>query len=149
MKVIVAVDGSECSDNAVTFVTEHGWKEGTSFMVLSVVQPPPREFNFLRQTSDAPTIYEEKIVTQSERITSKAAERLAKDLTGFVVEQRVETGPVAGTIVKIARHWKADLIVVGSHGRTGVEKMFLGSVAEEIVNTAPCSVEVIRECKHD
>ncbi|MBK9143369.1 MAG: universal stress protein [Candidatus Melainabacteria bacterium] len=148
MKIIVAVDGSECSDNAVNFVAEHGWKAGTRFMVLSIIQPPPREFNFLRQTSDVPTTYEEKIATQSKKIASKAAERLEKELSGFVVEQKVESGPVAETIVRVARSWQADLIVVGSHGRTGVEKILLGSVAEEIVKTAPCSVEVIRECTH-
>jgi nucleotide-binding universal stress UspA family protein len=47
-------------------------------------------------------------------------------------------------IVKAAREWPADLIVIGSHGRQGVSRMLLGSVAEAVTRHAPCPVLVIR-----
>ena len=47
-------------------------------------------------------------------------------------------------IVDEAENWKADLIVVGSHGYTGIKKWLLGSVAQSVVSHAPCSVEVVR-----
>lgn len=52
-------------------------------------------------------------------------------------------------IVKEARKTKADLIIVSTHGRTGLKHVFLGSVAEKIVRNAPCPVLVVREKEHD
>jgi universal stress protein A len=58
---------------------------------------------------------------------------------GFVV-----VGKPASEIVKTAADWPADLIVIGSHGRQGVERVLLGSVAEAVGRHAPCSVLVVR-----
>lgn len=52
-------------------------------------------------------------------------------------------------IVDVARKTKADLIIVSTHGRTGLKHVFLGSVAEKIVRHAPCPVLVVREKEHD
>jgi nucleotide-binding universal stress UspA family protein len=56
----------------------------------------------------------------------------------------VETGSPAEEIVKAAMNWPADLIVIGSHGRTGARRAFLGSVAEAVMRQAPCPVLVVR-----
>jgi nucleotide-binding universal stress UspA family protein len=48
-------------------------------------------------------------------------------------------------IVDQARAWKPDLIVMGSHGRRGLDRLLLGSVAEAVLRHAPCSVEIVRE----
>jgi nucleotide-binding universal stress UspA family protein len=56
----------------------------------------------------------------------------------------VPVGQPAGEVVKTAREWTADLIVIGSHGRGGVKRVLLGSVAEEVMRQAPCPVLVIR-----
>jgi nucleotide-binding universal stress UspA family protein len=55
----------------------------------------------------------------------------------------VRTGDPAHEIVAAAREWEADLIVVGTHGRQGISRMFLGSVAESVLRHAPCAVLVI------
>jgi nucleotide-binding universal stress UspA family protein len=55
------------------------------------------------------------------------------------------TGPVAGTIVEYAQSHAADLIVMGTHGRSGVAHLLLGSVAERVVRTAPCPVLTVRQ----
>jgi nucleotide-binding universal stress UspA family protein len=47
-------------------------------------------------------------------------------------------------IIDLAKSWTADLIVMGSHGRTGVSRLFLGSVAEDVLKDAPCSVEIVK-----
>lgn len=44
-----------------------------------------------------------------------------------------------------AERWPADLIVIGTHGYTGIKRWLLGSVAQAVVNRAPCSVEVVRK----
>jgi nucleotide-binding universal stress UspA family protein len=68
---------------------------------------------------------------------------------GFTVDAVVRQGDPRREIVEEAKAWKPDLIVVGSHGRTGISRWLLGSVAEYVVRHAPCSVEVAREPRRD
>jgi nucleotide-binding universal stress UspA family protein len=56
----------------------------------------------------------------------------------------IHTGKPAIEIVKAARHWPADLVVIGSHGRGGVKRLLLGSVAEAVMRHAACPVLVVR-----
>ena len=56
---------------------------------------------------------------------------------------------VAGAIAKAAQDWKADLLVVGTHGRRGVDRLLLGSVAERIVRMAPCPLLMVRGAPSD
>jgi len=56
----------------------------------------------------------------------------------------VEAGPPATTIARAAKEWPADLIVIGSHGRSGMRRALLGSVAEGVMRNAPCPVLVVR-----
>jgi nucleotide-binding universal stress UspA family protein len=64
---------------------------------------------------------------------------------GVLPLQFVKVGAPATEIVKAAREWPADVIVIGSHGRTGVPRAILGSVAEAVVRHAPCPVLVVRQ----
>ena len=57
----------------------------------------------------------------------------------------VRAGSPAGEIVSIAKTLPADLIVISTHGRTGFKHVLVGSVAERVVQTAPCPVLVVRE----
>ena len=66
-------------------------------------------------------------------------------VAGFAVDAMVETGEVRSTIVAFAARWGADLIVVGSHGRSGFDRIVMGSVSEAVGLHAKCSVEIIRE----
>lgn len=60
-------------------------------------------------------------------------------------EAAVREGGPREVIADDAKAWSADLIVVGSHGYTGLKRFLLGSVAQSVVGHAPCSVEVVRE----
>lgn len=71
------------------------------------------------------------------------AEFLRAEVPPAPVTPCVRTGDPAHEIVSAAREWQADLIVTGTHGRRGLGRMFLGSVAETVVRTAPCAVLVI------
>ncbi len=61
------------------------------------------------------------------------------------VNQRLEAGDVDSTIVKLAQNEHFDLIVMGTHGRTGLAHLLMGSVAERVLRVAPCPVLTIRE----
>ena len=60
-------------------------------------------------------------------------------------EVEVATGPPADTIVRMAHERGADLIVMGTHGHTGLRHVLLGSVAEQVVRLAPCPVLTVKE----
>jgi len=73
-------------------------------------------------------------------------ERVAKELrnAGFKVDAAVEVGDIRESIIDSAAEWGADLIVVGSHGRSSIQRFLLGSVAEFVARHAKCSVEIVR-----
>ena len=78
-----------------------------------------------------------------------------RELTEFVsrlsirddieVNQRLEAGDVDSTIIKLAQNEHFDMIVMGTHGRTGLAHLLMGSVAERVLRVAPCPVLTIRE----
>jgi nucleotide-binding universal stress UspA family protein len=78
----------------------------------------------------------------AERQLAKLAERARK--SGVRASSMLVIGDPSGQIVRTARSLRADLIVVGTHGRQGLTKFFLGSVAERVIATAVCPVMTIR-----
>jgi universal stress protein A len=70
--------------------------------------------------------------------------RLAETITDLTVETQVVGGPPGPAIVQSAKGWNADLIVMGTHGRTGLSRLLMGSVAEHVVRHAACAVLTIK-----
>jgi nucleotide-binding universal stress UspA family protein len=67
-----------------------------------------------------------------------------RPVTPVEVEHRLEEGPVADAIVRAAEQTQADLIVLGTHGRSGLGRVLLGSVAEQVLRKAPCLVLTVK-----
>lgn len=142
MKILLAIDGSKPSQDAVETVAERPWPRPTIVRVLSAVRPyipPAAEF-----VPGAVTVGEilQEHEQQAAELTSRAAERLAKE--GLTVDTAARQGDPRTVIVEEASEWGADLIILGSHGHTGLKRLLLGSVAQAVVAHAPCSVEVVR-----
>ena len=143
MKILLAVDASEYSADAMREVAERPWPTDTTVRVLSAVEaitPPAPELWY-----DAGGSLErarQEMRETAERLTTGVAEKL--EAGGLAVETAVRDGDPRACIVDEAKEWGADLIVVGSHGYTGVKRWLLGSVAQSVVSHAPCSVEVVR-----
>ncbi len=78
---------------------------------------------------------------ESKRLLAGFRERLSLPASTL---EFIQTGAPAETITRAAADWRADLIVIGSHGRSGVRRALLGSVAEAVMRTAPCPVLVVR-----
>jgi nucleotide-binding universal stress UspA family protein len=110
--------------------------------ILCVIQPytPPVTEVVLA----GPTLEEiwQHQATEAEQLATEAGERIAAP--GLSVEATTRKGDPRTEIVDAADEWQADLIVVGSHGRTGLTRLMLGSIAAAVVAHAHCSVEVIR-----
>lgn len=141
MRILLAVDGSGPSDAAARAVAQRPWPAGSSVRVLAVAQPayPPGELSFIAATYER---MEKELVQEAKAIAARAASDLRS--SGMAVESVVKKGDARGEIVEEAKRWGADLVVLGSRGRTGVKRWLMGSVAEHVVRNAPCSVEVVR-----
>jgi nucleotide-binding universal stress UspA family protein len=106
---------------------------------IQLYTPPATEFALAGATLDDVKRQE---TAAAEALTLRVANTLkSADLT---TETVVREGDPRSVIVDEAEDWKADLIVVGSHGRTGLKRWLLGSVTQAVVAHAPCSVEVVR-----
>ena len=140
MKVLMGIDDSKyAAEIARAFVAQFR-AENTGVLVLHVLQPlglmaPPE-----MAMGYAPELEEMKKPAQ------ELVERVAKQLrgAGFKAETAVEVGDVRERILDSASEWRADLIVLGSHGKRGLQRFLLGSVAEFVARHARCSVHIIR-----
>jgi nucleotide-binding universal stress UspA family protein len=142
MKILLAIDGSAASQDAMAEVAHRPWPSPSTLRILSVIQPytPPAPEAMLASA----TLEEirQRETQDAEQLTRRARERMAAP--GLSVETEVRQGDPRTVIVDAADEWQADLIVVGSHGRTGLTRLVMGSVAQAVVAHAHCSVEVVR-----
>lgn len=144
MKILLTTDGSSFSESALQTVTSTIRPDGSEVLVLEIVEP----LMFTAPPQMAPGYAPEEMARlkeqfeQAAKTTAESADILRK--AGFKVDSRVIESDVRSGILDMATEWKPDLIVLGSHGRRGVEKFLLGSVAESIARHAKCSVLIVR-----
>ena len=146
MRILLAVDGSPCSEAAVNEVALRPWPAHSELRIVSAFQIP------LGPTPEAwaipPEYYaemERTVREQAQKVVAAASARLKKALgQGVNVNGQVLAGSPRSAILEEAEGWKADLIVVGSHGYGPWHRLVLGSVSQAIVLHAKCSVEVVR-----
>jgi nucleotide-binding universal stress UspA family protein len=146
MKILIGVDGSNYSDAALEEVSQRSWPDGSQILVVNAFEIP------LAPTAEVwaiPTDYYiklEGIIRAESDAVLKAAEKRLRSHLGNSVE--INTKGVLGSprrvILDEAESFKADLIVVGSHGYPTWERLLLGSVSQAVVTHAKCSVEVVR-----
>lgn len=142
LKILVATDGSTCSECALASVASRPWPPKSEIEIATVVHrevvrvPDP----FLGGTAAHVTGLEEDRRHASDRV--HLAEQQLAGIPAIVSSTILEGDP-AGALLSEARRWKADLIVVGSHGRRPAERL-LGSVAQFVAQHADCSVEIVR-----
>jgi nucleotide-binding universal stress UspA family protein len=143
MKILLAVDDSQYSADAVEGVAARPWPPGTTVRVLSAVDIAPVAAKPLFIASIDIDNMRQEITGRYEELTARAADALRE--SGLIAETVVREGDPRSVIVDEAKDWSADLIVVGSHGYSGIKRWLLGSVAQSVVSHAPCSVEVVRQ----
>ena len=144
MKILLAVDGSEYSAEAVREIAARPWPPQTTVRVLSAVEPiTPPAAELWYDAGGSLERAKQEMQRRAEQLTVGVAETLRS--SGLAAETVVRDGDPRSVIVDEARDWSADLIVVGSHGYTGIKRWLLGSVAQSVVAHAPSSVEVGRK----
>ena len=87
---------------------------------------------------------QKELVEAAKTLVNQKVKKLTEAFGRQFVLAEVREGYVTDTILEAAKEWPADLIVVGSHGRTGITRLLLGSVSEAVVSQAPCSVEIVK-----
>jgi nucleotide-binding universal stress UspA family protein len=142
MKILIATDGSEFGDAAVASAAERVWPQGSEFRVLSVIEHQPISYISTGEYAIWMDQVRNELRTSMETIAKEAAKKLEGE--SRTVSYTIREGLVANEIIDEAKEWNADLILVGTHGRHGLSRFLLGSVAQRVASYAHCSVEIVR-----
>lgn len=143
MHILIGLDDSPHSQAALEFVKSMVWPRGTRALALGAVRPMVGAY--LEAYVPAPDYaveVEEDLTRHFKDLTSRAEHELRA--AGIEAEARVVRGDAREALIETARAEQSDLIVVGSHGRSGFSKLLIGSVASHVVAHAPCSVLVVK-----
>ena len=142
-RILVPVDFSSHSDRAVRYAARLAGQVGAAVELLHVVEDPLVGGVYTAE------IYVPSVPEMIQGFIDDASSRLASIKTtafhhGADVDTAVIVGRAAHSIVEHATQGAFDLIVMGTHGRTGFSHLFMGSVAERVVRAAPCAVLTVR-----
>jgi len=143
MKILVPIDGSPFSTLAIQTVIQQARPQSTEVLVLHVVDVLAALSMYDEYGTSSEIL---KIERDRENLAAELVKRAAQTIrdAGFQVSTRVERGVPKKDIVEIANAWGADLIVIGSHGRKGVDHFLLGGTSEAVARHAACSVMIVR-----
>ena len=149
MKILLATDGSECSAKAAYSVANRPWPDQSEIRITSVVQlATPDSTTCLGLSSPYPSALLEQLWNETRARAEEAVADARKVLVAAGLKvcdcKATPTGEPRAYILDEAKAWGADLIVLGSHGRHGLERLLVGSVSESVAVHAHCSVEVVR-----
>ncbi|WEL16428.1 Nucleotide-binding protein, UspA family [Halorhabdus sp. SVX81] len=139
-RILVPVDGSEQAREAVEFAVAEF--PDAEMHLLHVINPADAGYSV---QASMPTFSEEWYDRQKEQAENLFSE-VESGATGFAgtFEEFIEVGKPTHTIVQHAEEHDVDQIVMGSHGRSGVSRILLGSVAETVVRRSPVPITVVR-----
>jgi len=145
MKILIPTDGSASAQHALKSFASRPWPTGSQCKVISCPEYPVLigEYPFFVQE------HLTEIIKASEDHARESIEKSVSLLqtSGLSVQTEV-TEPKdtpANAILSAAEKWQANLVVIGSHGRRGFDRLVLGSVSESVAMHAHCSVEVVRQ----
>jgi nucleotide-binding universal stress UspA family protein len=157
MRLLIAYDGSDCADAALDDLTHAGLPLNGEALVMSVAEvwlppPPPSAFEIVEMAVDAkgPMALERKYMASSQAVrdadalAAKAAARFQANFPSWKVQHESLWGSANWELFSKSEDWKADLIVAGSHGRSALGRLLLGSISQWLLNEARCSVRIAR-----
>ncbi|MEE8314489.1 MAG: universal stress protein [Myxococcota bacterium] len=138
--ILVPMDFSDLARRALQVARDMGTRAGPAHLILAHAVFFPAE---VEAFAPAP------LIAQAESQSAKELERLLIELqdAGISSEYFSQRGKPESVILDLARNKQADLIVMGTHGHSGLAHITLGSVAERVVREAPCPVMTVKEPK--
>jgi nucleotide-binding universal stress UspA family protein len=146
--ILFPTDFSECGNYALSYASSLARTFKAAIICVNVIEPIVPTVGYSGMTEPMP------IADITEQLEDSAERELPKlagcdECAGLEVEELVVHGEAASEIVRVAEDRKVDLIVISSHGRTGLGRMLFGSTAESVVRHAPCPVLVVKPPHQD
>lgn len=143
MRIVLGFDDSPHALAALQWITRQQKPGETHVTIVSAVRTPVTAYaEVYAPAVPYPTELIEEVTRHHEELCMRAEDQLRRG--GFKTSVKVLPGDPREALVETAKLEKADLVVVGSHGRTGLPKLVLGSVASHVVSHAPCDVLVVK-----
>jgi len=156
MKLLIGYDGSECAKAAVEDLVLAGLPKDVDTVILSVadmlISVPYEEYFPPKDAEDRPAaklvraarVLAADAMNQAQEASLEAVELVASLFPGWKVESETVADSPYWALIKKAEQWGADLILVGSHGRSKLGELFMGSVSQNVLSHAACSVRIAR-----
>jgi len=156
MKILIAYDGSDCANRAIDDLGRAGLPPDAEAVVISVADvlpvPPPSSYEVVESafSNDVSPVYKSareralSALDEARELALAGSERLKAHFPAWRVSAEACGDSPAWAVIKKAEDSNADLVVVGSHGRSAMGRFFLGSVSHKIVTNAPCTVRIAR-----
>lgn len=157
MRMLIGYDGSDCSKSALADLQKAGLPYEGEAIVVSAADsmlppPPPSAFEIVEAAQSKEVAARVRMLhaqaaeplQQSMKMALEACHRVRGMFPGWDVRTETGSGPPAWELIERAKEWQADLLVVGSKGRSAIGRLILGSVSQKVVNEAVCSVRVAR-----
>jgi glycine betaine transporter len=132
MKVLIAVDSMLYGKVLTDFVVNHLWAPGTQFSILHVVDAKRSDANF------------DQLWANANEIVEQVAGKVKEICHSAQVSPKVVLGNPEKEIIDMATNWASDLVILGSHTKSEIARLLLGSVSTAVSLKAPCSVVVLR-----
>ena len=146
-RILCPVDFSDSSDHAMRYASALAETFGAELTLLHVVAP-------VMAALPGETSLPDTLQTDIDEIALACRERLEQTVgklaaSGLTVQHKVLNGVPFIEIIRYARDAETDLIVMGTHGRTGLGHLLIGSVAERVVRKSPCPVLTVKHPEHE
>ena len=147
MKILIATDGTDLSDEALKAISKFSFADEDSIKIISVIDMALPFSIDIYGGFIPPTVEIEKNAKEN---ADKILNESVKAVKIYLGDKKTEIttdvlfGSPESRIVETAEEMEADLIIVGSHGYGSWERLLLGSVSDSVVHHAPCSVLVVR-----
>jgi nucleotide-binding universal stress UspA family protein len=141
--ILLPTDFSECASYALAYATSLARDANASLVCVHVVESVMPTVGYTGITEPLPVAdISEQLEDSATRELPKIADR--EECAGLEIEEVIAHGDAASEIVRVAKERNVDLIVISSHGRTGLGRILFGSTAEAVVRHATCPVLVVK-----
>ena len=158
-KIVIGYDGSVFAEAAIDDLRHAGFRADVEAVVLTVTDAwelpetidrvSARTGKFIHPTAETIQTHLAEVKGQAETLAAVAVFRICELFSNWSVSAEARFGKPAWEIIEKSDEWKADLIVVGSHGRTALGRLLLGSVSQKVLNESRCSVRIARKRVND